>query len=182
MTCTSLSCSSSSALFWRFLFLLAACCAQIFRDSEVLVKTICFPSRRPARTARAFRQIGEDKRIAARHREQAKLRRLRFPILLLARVKTSDLPSGDQRAPPSCGPFVSCRGGALASGRDQPERSVVAFFFLIHRHAGDKHDLRSIRRDLRVADPDEIEKILFGDVALLLRAGGRSSLTGNGDR
>src|SRR5205085_5708941 len=53
-----------------------------------------------------------------------------------------------------------------ARGRHQPDRSVIAFLLLVHRHAHKRHPT-SIRRDLRVADPDKIEKISLGDETFL---------------
>src|SRR3984893_10942164 len=50
--------------------------------------------------------------------------------------------------------------------RHGPDRSVVAFLLLVHGHAHERHS-RSIRRNLRIADPNKIPKILFGDIALL---------------
>src|SRR6266480_1639205 len=53
-----------------------------------------------------------------------------------------------------------------ACGRHRPDRSVIAFFLFVRRHAH-KRDPRSIRRNLRVADPDKIPEIFFGNVAFL---------------
>src|SRR5438552_19180534 len=50
--------------------------------------------------------------------------------------------------------------------RHGPDRSVVAFLLLVHRHAHERHP-RSIRGNLRIADPDKVPKIFFGNVALL---------------
>src|SRR5438128_12397124 len=57
-------------------------------------------------------------------------------------------------------------GGLATSDRDRPDRRIVAFLFLVHGHAHKRH-ARSIRRNLRIADPDEIEEIFLGDVAFL---------------
>ena len=53
-----------------------------------------------------------------------------------------------------------------ATRRHRPDRSVVAFFLFVHGHAH-KRDARSIRRDLRIADPDKIPEIFFSDVSFL---------------
>src|ERR1700730_5607918 len=53
-----------------------------------------------------------------------------------------------------------------AAHRHGPDRSVVAFLLIAHRHA-DKRHARSIWRNLRIADPNKVPKILFGNIALL---------------
>ena len=54
----------------------------------------------------------------------------------------------------------------IARGRNHPDGSVVTIFLLVHRYAH-KRDAVSIGRNLRITDPDKIEEIFFGDVALL---------------
>src|SRR2546421_1764412 len=49
---------------------------------------------------------------------------------------------------------------------DRPDRGVVAFFLFVHRHPH-KRDPRSIRRNLRITDPNKIPEIFFGDVSFL---------------
>src|ERR1700704_1359055 len=50
--------------------------------------------------------------------------------------------------------------------RHRPNRSVITFFFLVDRDPYERHT-RAIRRNLRIANPDEIEQIFFSDGALL---------------
>src|SRR6267378_4908156 len=50
--------------------------------------------------------------------------------------------------------------------RHGPDGSIIAFLLLVHRHAHECHS-RSIRGNLRIADPDKVPKIFFGNVALL---------------
>ena len=52
-----------------------------------------------------------------------------------------------------------------ARGRDSPKRSIVAFLLFINRDANEDH-ARPVRRQLRIADPDEVEEIFLGDVSL----------------
>ena len=47
-----------------------------------------------------------------------------------------------------------------------PDGRIVTFLLLINRYAH-KGRVRSIRRNLRVSNPYEIEQILLGDVAFL---------------
>ena len=53
----------------------------------------------------------------------------------------------------------------VAGGRHGPDRRVVALFFFIHGHANER-DARAIGRNLRIADPNEIEQIFLGNVPL----------------
>ncbi len=53
-----------------------------------------------------------------------------------------------------------------ACDRHTPDGRIVTFLLLINRYAHKGH-VRSIRRNLRVSNPYEIEQIFFGDVALL---------------
>src|SRR6266480_2014746 len=53
-----------------------------------------------------------------------------------------------------------------ACGRHRPDRSVIAFFLFVRRHAHER-DPRSIRRNLGIADPDKVPEIFFGDVPFL---------------
>src|SRR4029077_15170296 len=48
--------------------------------------------------------------------------------------------------------------------RYRPNRSFITFFFLVDRHPH-KRDARAIRRNLWIADPDEIPQVFFGDGA-----------------
>ena len=50
--------------------------------------------------------------------------------------------------------------------RHSPDGSIVTFLLLVNRHAHKRHS-RSVRRDLRISNPDEIEQIFFRDIALL---------------
>src|SRR4029077_15456302 len=65
-------------------------------------------------------------------------------------------------------PFGQLRRFLAASRWHRPDRGVVTFLLLVHGHAH-KRDPRSIRRNLRIADPDKIPQIFFGDVSLLSR-------------
>ena len=88
-----------------------------------------------------------------------------FPSFSVARTKTIERPSGDQRGDESRSPRVSCRGSSFP-----PCRSTRAKFCSrpsSHSRHAHEHHPRSVRRNLRITDPDEIEEILFGDVALL---------------
>src|ERR1700730_398378 len=53
-----------------------------------------------------------------------------------------------------------------ARDRYRPNRNVITFFLLVNGHSHKRHAL-SVRRNLRITDPDKIEKILLGDVTLL---------------
>src|SRR5260370_38414436 len=55
-------------------------------------------------------------------------------------------------------------------GRDQPDGGFIAFFLFVHRNPN-KCDPRCVRRNLRIADPHEITKIIFSDVLLLCEYG-----------
>ena len=72
-----------------------------------------------------------------------------------------------------CIVIAFCQLVRLLAARDRhrPDRRVVAFFLLVNCNA-DKCDTRSIRRNLRVSDPDKIEQIFFSNVALLRRDDG----------
>ena len=52
------------------------------------------------------------------------------------------------------------------SGGDGPDRGAVAVFLCVEGDA-DKGDARAVGRNLRVADPNQVEEILFSDVAFL---------------
>src|SRR5260370_7371750 len=54
----------------------------------------------------------------------------------------------------------------FVSSRDRPNGGVITDLFFIHVHAH-KGDTRSIRRNLRITDPDEIEQVLFGNAAFV---------------
>jgi len=58
---------------------------------------------------------------------------------------------------------------APRSGND-PERSVVTFFLLIHRNAN-KSDPRTVGRDLDLTDPNKVEEVFLGDVSRPRRGG-----------
>src|ERR1051325_12069634 len=60
------------------------------------------------------------------------------------------------------------------AGRDHPDRGVVALLLLLDGPPH-KRDARSVRRNLRVADPDKVPKVFFGDSALLRERTGRGS-------
>src|SRR5688500_3393083 len=49
---------------------------------------------------------------------------------------------------------------------DGPDGGVVTVFLVVDGDANEG-DARSIRRDLRVSDPDEVKKILLGDISFL---------------
>ncbi len=53
-----------------------------------------------------------------------------------------------------------------AGQRDRPDRSRIAFSFVVNCYA-DERNPRSIRRHLRIAGPDKVPQIFFGNVALL---------------
>src|SRR6266550_4683446 len=61
-------------------------------------------------------------------------------------------------------------------GGDRPDGSVVAVFLFIHRDSHKSHP-GTVGRDLRITNPDKVEKILLGNVALLREdlAGGKDS-------
>src|SRR6185369_10815659 len=65
---------------------------------------------------------------------------------------------------------VARAGGELprtsAARRHDPQRTFVAIGFLIHPYA-DENYARTLRRDLGIRDPDELEQIHLGDPALL---------------
>src|SRR5438477_1831091 len=54
----------------------------------------------------------------------------------------------------------------FVDSRHRPDGGVVTELFFIHAHAH-KDDARSIRRNLRITDPDEIEQVLFGNTAFV---------------
>src|ERR1044072_3687350 len=51
-------------------------------------------------------------------------------------------------------------------GGDGPDGGVVTVLLVVHGNAHES-DMRAIGRDLRIADPDEVEEILFSDISLL---------------
>jgi hypothetical protein len=55
----------------------------------------------------------------------------------------------------------------VAGGRRDEKRRLVSVLFCIHAHPHE-HDTGSVRRDLRIADPRELEQIGFRDRALRL--------------
>jgi hypothetical protein len=80
-----------------------------------------------------------------------------------ARRKASVRPSGDQRVARAGGQATRL---SPARRRDAPEARVVAILLLVDR---DQHvsSLTPIRRDLRVRDPLELQKVGFGDGSAL---------------
>jgi hypothetical protein len=62
--------------------------------------------------------------------------------------------------------FCELTGRVTSCDRHRPNRSVVAFFFLVDRDPHER-DAQSIWRNLRIANPHEVEQILFSDGALL---------------
>src|SRR5262249_58763073 len=60
----------------------------------------------------------------------------------------------------------------IAARRDRPDRCVIASLLLIHTDLDENH-LRSIGRNLRIADPVELEEVLLGDRTLLSKCRAR---------
>src|SRR5438270_12612836 len=54
----------------------------------------------------------------------------------------------------------------FVSRRDRPGGGVITNLFFVYAHAHEG-DARSIRRNLRITDPDEIEQVLFGYAAFI---------------
>jgi hypothetical protein len=54
----------------------------------------------------------------------------------------------------------------LVRNRDRPDGGVITELFFVHAHVHEG-DARSIRRNLRITDPDEIEQVFFGNAAFV---------------
>src|SRR6266550_7137227 len=54
----------------------------------------------------------------------------------------------------------------LVRRRDRPDGGVITNLFFVYADAHEG-DARSIRRNLRITDPDEIEQVLFGYAAFI---------------
>ena len=54
----------------------------------------------------------------------------------------------------------------FVSSRDRPDGGVITDLFFVYAHAHES-DARSIRRNLRITDPNEIEQVLFGNAAFV---------------
>src|SRR5215475_6352010 len=149
--------------------------AQIFRTRESDGLAV----RRPLRRAGAARQFGQRLRLAAFEGEQVNLRGLRTAFLFSRADEGQPLAVGrpSRRR-------VSRPGGQLprraAVRRYDPQRRIVAVGLLIDPYA-DEGDARSVRRNLRVGDPRELEQVRLSNQPLLRarRGAGRS---GGGDR
>src|SRR4029077_20428575 len=153
MTCTSLSCSSAAA---SFSFLAPAVAeagepsvAAVFFDSssfffwrtcfarssgfELLVKTIDLPSGDHFGSLAPFGRSVKTKASPPDIERRHNCGGCFLPSFSIAREKTRNFPSGDQRGPASRGPLVSCRGASSAAvGTIQIALSYAVLCFLKH--------------------------------------------------
>src|SRR5208282_1126122 len=119
---------------------------------------------RPDRVRSAFGQVGNDPGFPAGERQYCNLRRLglaRFVFVATSR-KCYAL---TVRRPARLCVMLAIRHSYrrfIAGGGGHPDRRFVARALLVHADPG-KGDARSVGRELRVGNPDEIEKILLGD-------------------
>src|SRR5256885_14397676 len=64
--------------------------------------------------------------------------------------------------------------------RNRPDRSIITFFFVVNGYSHER-DPRTIRRNLRIADPNKIPQIFFGDAPFFredpAEAGGKDQKT-----
>jgi hypothetical protein len=128
---------------------------------------------RPLRVRGTARHVRNPPRLPLPHRHHVDLRALRASVRL-GRANEREVPAVGRPARR----VVARAGGQrarrlLAVALCDPDLGGVVVLLLVHRDA-DERDLRSVRRDLRIRDPDEAEDVLLGDGAALgVRVGGR---------
>src|SRR5712671_7130080 len=122
---------------------------------------------RPERTGRAFGQIGNDPGFASREGENCELRRLGFSGIVFLSTANENETLAVRRPPrlPIVLPVGEANGRIAAGGGDAPDGGLVAGSLFVDNNTR-KSDAGTVRRNLRVGNPHEIEKIFFGDGAL----------------
>ncbi len=121
---------------------------------------------RPHRIARAARERGERLRFTAAEREIVELRPARAASGFFRGAREREILAIGRPARRAVTLAAGERLQRAAGGGDAPDGGVVAVLLLVDGDP-DKRDARAVGRNLRVADPDELEEIFFCDGALL---------------
>jgi hypothetical protein len=116
---------------------------------------------RPRGLRHALGQLGQLQRLAAFHRQHEELRRLRLAVFL-SRTQEREMPAVRR---PARRRIAFCRRKPVRLARFRPylpQRSLVVGTFLIDGHA-DVRRRFAVGPQLRIADPLELEQVLFRD-------------------